>query len=35
VRGQPGFRDLPNGFEISECKLDRDGWTEGYATVYF
>jgi len=30
VKGQPGFRDFPEGFVISEYKLDRDHWTEGF-----
>lgn len=30
VRDQPGFRDHQEGFEISEVRLDRDGWTEGF-----
>ena len=34
VRDQPGFRDLPEGFEISEWTVDRIGWAEGYVTVY-
>ena len=34
VSGQPGFRDLPEGFEISEHRVDGDiGWPEGYITV--
>ena len=27
---KPGFKDSPNGFEIHEYVLGRDGWTEGY-----
>ena len=34
VKDKPGFRDLPEGFEIVEYPLNRDGWTEGYVTVY-
>jgi hypothetical protein len=35
VRGQPGFRDTPEGFDISEFELDSNdlGWPEGYLTV--
>ena len=34
VAGQPGFRDLPDGFEISEQRIDdHNGWQEGYITV--
>lgn len=27
---KPGFKDAPEGFEVEECKLGQDGWTEGY-----
>lgn len=27
---QPGFRDYPEGFEVHEYVLGRDGWTEGF-----
>lgn len=30
VRDMPGFKHAPEGFEIFEHVLDRDGWTEGY-----
>ena len=33
VAAQPGFRDLPEGFEIHPYELDRDGWTEGFVTI--
>lgn len=33
LKDKPGFRDTPEGFEIAECVLDRDGWTEGYISV--
>lgn len=26
----PGFRDTPDGFEISEYTVDQDEWSEGY-----
>jgi hypothetical protein len=26
----PGFRDCPEGFQIFDNVLDRDGWTEGF-----
>ncbi|MFI9106551.1 hypothetical protein ACIGXA_39250 [Streptomyces fildesensis] len=30
----PGFKDVPEGFEIVPYKLDVDGWLAGYVTVY-
>ena len=33
VKNKPGFRELPEGFEIVEHRLNRDGWTEGYVNV--
>lgn len=34
VADQPGFRDLPEGFDISECGIDGNiGWSEGYVSV--
>jgi hypothetical protein len=34
VSDQPGFRDLPDGFEINEYHVDGHiGWLEGYVTV--
>ena len=33
VEGQPGFRDLPAGFEISAHLIDRTSWTEGYVAL--
>ena len=33
LKSEEGFRDLPEGFEIDECELDKDHWTEGYITV--
>jgi hypothetical protein len=30
VKGQPGFRDFPQGFVVSEYALDNDHWTEGF-----
>lgn len=34
VSDQPGFRDLPDGFAISEHHVDGDGgWPEGYVTL--
>jgi hypothetical protein len=33
VSDQPGFRDLPEGFSISEAQLGRIGWLEGYVTL--
>jgi hypothetical protein len=31
----PGFADHPNGFEICEYQVGRDGWTEGFATTKY
>jgi hypothetical protein len=28
----PGFRDLPNGFEVVKIRVDRDEWSEGFKT---
>lgn len=33
VADQPGFRDLPNGFQIHRHTIGNTGWTEGYVTV--
>jgi len=34
VADQPGFRDSPNGFDISEHPVDGNiGWPEGYITL--
>jgi hypothetical protein len=34
VADQPGFRDLPDGFDISEHQIDGPiGWSEGYVSV--
>jgi hypothetical protein len=33
VKGQPGFRDHPEGFEVSAYPLDKDHWTEGFVTL--
>lgn len=30
---KPGFRDRPDGFVISEHKLNSDSWIEGYSTL--
>jgi hypothetical protein len=30
LRVQPGFREHPEGFEISEQSLDLVGWQEGF-----
>jgi len=31
---QPGFCDLPQGFNMDEYEVDQDHWTEGYVTIY-
>jgi hypothetical protein len=33
VRDQPGFKAIPQGFEISEHLIDRTSWSEGYVTL--
>ena len=34
IAAQPGFRDLPDGFDISEHQIDGPiAWAEGYVTV--
>jgi hypothetical protein len=30
---QPGFVDAPEGFHISEYRVDQDHWVEGFVTV--
>jgi len=30
---QPGFRDSPEGFQISRYELNKDNWTEGFVTA--
>jgi hypothetical protein len=30
LRLQPGFRDHPNGFEVTEYELNKDHWVEGF-----
>lgn len=32
LKQQPGFRDSPKNFKISEQELDRTWWTEGFIT---
>src|SRR5258708_29455121 len=27
---KPGFKDAPDGFEVTEYALGKDHWTEGY-----
>lgn len=29
----PGFKECPDGFEITEYEIDEDNWQEGYITV--
>jgi hypothetical protein len=33
VADQPGFRDHPEGFEISAYELGKDHWTEGFVVI--
>jgi homoserine kinase type II len=30
LRLLPGFRDHPNGFEVTEYELNKDHWIEGF-----
>jgi hypothetical protein len=30
---QPGFRDIPEGFQVDRYLVGDDHWTEGYVTV--
>ena len=30
VKDQPGFREYPQGFVVSEYELGRDHWTQGF-----
>lgn len=32
LKTQPGFRDSPRKFKISDHELDRTWWTEGFIT---
>jgi uncharacterized protein YfcZ (UPF0381/DUF406 family) len=29
------FAECQDGFSIHRCKINRDGWTSGYATVWY
>jgi homoserine kinase type II len=33
VKGQPGFRDYPDGFIIDCYELNQDNWADGFFTV--
>jgi hypothetical protein len=33
LRGQPGFRHFPDGFQIIKYELNKDHWTEGFVTA--
>lgn len=33
VKDKPGFKELPDGFEISECRLNQLEWPEGFITL--
>lgn len=30
LESKRGFVDDPNGFQVHECRLNRDHWTEGF-----
>ena len=36
VKEQPGFRDFPEGFSISEWRIDPEqvGWPQGFVTAF-
>lgn len=34
LRGKPGFREHPAGFEIHETELDQTGWRDGFVTEF-
>lgn len=34
IRGQPGFKDHPDGFNVYSCELDSTSWLDGFVTVY-
>jgi hypothetical protein len=34
VADQPGFKETPEGFCISEHRLGHTSWLEGYVTIY-
>lgn len=33
LKDRNGFKYYPNAFEISEYELDKDNWTDGFATM--
>ena len=33
LRTQPGFVDVPDGFQICPYELNMDHWIEGYVTI--
>jgi len=33
VQNKPGFKDTFSGFQIVVYELNKDHWTDGYATV--
>lgn len=33
LKDQPGFRDKLDSFHVSEYEINKDHWTEGYATM--
>ena len=32
VLPQPGFRDFPDGFQVSQYTVGKDNWAEGFIT---
>jgi hypothetical protein len=32
LKGMPGFREQPDGFQIEPYELDKDHWLEGFVT---
>jgi len=33
LRGQPGFAEYPQGFQICSYELNKDHWLEGFVRV--
>lgn len=33
LRAQPGFRDSPDSFEMSDYEVDKDYWAEGFSPM--
>ena len=33
LRDKPGFRDYPERWQVENCILDQDHWTDGFARM--